>query len=134
MNNLDEAVGENPRELIVYGGSGKAARNWDCYRAIVRNVETILAIELLAASQAVDFLKPLKPGVGGRAAHRLVRSVSPPLKKDRALAKDIEAVMRLVAEGNFANILATAERSETQLRSRPARASRVRRASANLHR
>jgi urocanate hydratase len=48
MNNLDEAVAENPRELIVYGGSGKAARNWDCYHAIVRalrrleNDETLL--------------------------------------------------------------------------------------------
>ena len=35
MNNLDPDVGENPRELIVYGGTGKAARNWDCFRAIV---------------------------------------------------------------------------------------------------
>jgi urocanate hydratase len=48
MNNLDEAVGENPRELIVYGGTGRAARNWDCYHAIVKalreleNDETLL--------------------------------------------------------------------------------------------
>jgi urocanate hydratase len=35
MNNLDPAVAEKPQELIVYGGTGKAARNWDCYRAIV---------------------------------------------------------------------------------------------------
>ena len=35
QNNLDEAVGENPRELIVYGGTGKAARNWECYHTIV---------------------------------------------------------------------------------------------------
>src|SRR5437868_12127063 len=33
-NNLDPAVAERPQDLIVYGGSGKAARNWDCYRAI----------------------------------------------------------------------------------------------------
>jgi histidine ammonia-lyase len=76
-------------------------------KQIVRNVQTILAIELLAASQAVDFLKPLQPGVGGRAAHRLVRSVAPPLKKDRALAKDIEAVTGLVGAGKFAKVLAT---------------------------
>ncbi|TDJ35818.1 MAG: urocanate hydratase, partial [Gammaproteobacteria bacterium] len=31
MNNLDPAVAEKPGELIVYGGTGKAARNWDCY-------------------------------------------------------------------------------------------------------
>jgi urocanate hydratase len=32
MNNLDPDVAENPAELIVYGGSGKAARNWECYK------------------------------------------------------------------------------------------------------
>ncbi len=35
MNNLDPEVAENPSELIVYGGSGKAARNWECYEAII---------------------------------------------------------------------------------------------------
>jgi len=48
MNNLDPDVAERPEELIVYGGAGKAARNWECYRAIVdtlkrlRNDETLL--------------------------------------------------------------------------------------------
>src|SRR5436853_1226167 len=48
MNNLDEEVAENPRKLIVYGGSGRAARNWDAFHAIVRalrnleNDETLL--------------------------------------------------------------------------------------------
>src|SRR5438270_9404448 len=48
MNNLDEEVGERPRDLVVYGGTGKAARNWECYRAIVdtlkrlENDETLL--------------------------------------------------------------------------------------------
>ncbi len=36
MNNLDPEVGERPDDLIVYGGSGKAARNWKCFDAIVR--------------------------------------------------------------------------------------------------
>jgi len=35
MNNLDPEVAEKPEELVVYGGSGKAARNWECYHAIV---------------------------------------------------------------------------------------------------
>lgn len=38
LNNLDHEVGENPDELIVYGGTGKAARNWDCLRYIVKSL------------------------------------------------------------------------------------------------
>jgi urocanate hydratase len=38
MNNLDPDVAERPEDLVVYGGRGKAARNWDCYRAIVRSL------------------------------------------------------------------------------------------------
>jgi urocanate hydratase len=41
MNNLDPAVAEKPRDLIVYGGTGKAARNWDCYRALVASLKTL---------------------------------------------------------------------------------------------
>ncbi|HLF85803.1 MAG TPA: urocanate hydratase, partial [Nitrospiria bacterium] len=41
MNNLDEEVAERPRDLIVYGGSGKAARNWDAYHAIVRSLTSL---------------------------------------------------------------------------------------------
>src|SRR3954468_24494464 len=41
MNNLDEEVGERPRDLVVYGGTGKAARNWDCYRAIVSSLKAL---------------------------------------------------------------------------------------------
>lgn len=41
MNNLDPEVAEKPEELIVYGGTGKAARNWECYRAIVAALEKL---------------------------------------------------------------------------------------------
>jgi urocanate hydratase len=41
MNNLDSEVAENPAELIIYGGSGKAARNWDCYEAIVKSLKNL---------------------------------------------------------------------------------------------
>jgi urocanate hydratase len=40
-NNLDEEVAEKPKELIIYGGSGKAARNWDCYHAIVKSLQSL---------------------------------------------------------------------------------------------
>ena len=39
MNNLDPDVAEKPDELIIYGGRGKAARNWDCYHAIVKSLK-----------------------------------------------------------------------------------------------
>src|SRR5579863_1906661 len=48
MNNLDPEVAERPQDLIIYGGTGKAARNWACYHAIVAalkdlgNDETLL--------------------------------------------------------------------------------------------
>src|SRR5437879_11077791 len=38
MNNLDPDVAERPEELIVYGGTGKAARNWACFHAIVESL------------------------------------------------------------------------------------------------
>src|SRR5438445_1648425 len=41
MNNLDEEVGERPHDLVVYGGTGKAARNWDCYHAIIRSLKAL---------------------------------------------------------------------------------------------
>jgi urocanate hydratase len=41
MNNLDPEVGEKPQELIVYGGTGKAARNWECFWAIVDSLKKL---------------------------------------------------------------------------------------------
>ena len=41
MNNLDPEVAEKPEELIIYGGSGKAARNWECYHAIVKSLQEL---------------------------------------------------------------------------------------------
>lgn len=41
MNNLDPEVAENPQELIVYGGSGKAARNWPAFEALVASLKSL---------------------------------------------------------------------------------------------
>jgi len=41
MNNLDPDVAEKPEELIVYGGAGKAARNWECFEALVRSLREL---------------------------------------------------------------------------------------------
>src|SRR5690242_7320880 len=41
MNNLDEEVGERPKDLVVYGGTGRAARSWECFRAIVASLKSL---------------------------------------------------------------------------------------------
>ena len=41
MNNLDPEVAERPQDLVVYGGSGRAARSWDCFEAIVRSLQVL---------------------------------------------------------------------------------------------
>jgi len=47
MNNLDEEVAERPQDLVVYGGTGRAARNWDCYHAIVHSLRNLGSDETL---------------------------------------------------------------------------------------
>jgi urocanate hydratase len=47
LNNLDPEVAEKPEDLIVYGGTGKAARNWECFHAIVRSLKALAADETL---------------------------------------------------------------------------------------
>src|ERR1044071_1284844 len=59
MNNLDPDVAEKPEELIVYGGTGKAARNWECYEAIVRALRSLENDEtlLIQSGKAVGKFK-----------------------------------------------------------------------------
>ena len=64
-------------------------------------VATLLAIELLAGAQAVEFLAPLQPGAGVRAAREFVRSLSPRLRDDRPLAPDIEVVATAIGDGSL---------------------------------
>ena len=47
MNNLDEEVAERPRDLVVYGGTGRAARSWEAYHAIVRSLKELESDETL---------------------------------------------------------------------------------------
>jgi len=47
QNNLDPSVAENPDELVVYGGKGKAARDWDSYKNILKTLERLNGDETL---------------------------------------------------------------------------------------
>ena len=127
MNNLDPAVAERPDELIVYGGSGRAARSWEAFDAIVdtlRRLEhdetlvvqsgkpvavfrthpwspRVIAVEVLCACQAIDLLAPLKTSAGLQSVHGFVRSLVPTLTTDRPPSPDIEAIAGAILAGPF---------------------------------
>jgi urocanate hydratase len=67
MNNLDSEVAEKPEELIVYGGRGKAARNWECYHTLIATLDRLKNHEtlLVQSGKAVAVLEthPLAPRV-----------------------------------------------------------------------
>lgn len=67
MNNLDPEVAEQPEELIVYGGSGKAARNWEAFEAIVKSLQQLENDEtlLVQSGKPVGIVKthPMSPRV-----------------------------------------------------------------------
>jgi histidine ammonia-lyase len=84
------------QEDHVSMGNASGLKAWQ----VLANAERVLAIELLAGAQAVEFHAPLEPGVGSRAARELVRSISPRLGDDRALADDIEALATSIREGS----------------------------------
>jgi histidine ammonia-lyase len=70
-------------------------------REIVGNSETVVAIELLCAAQAMDLFTNLKPGEGTLAAYRVIRDAVPHLDKDRVLSNDIQAVVGLLKSGKL---------------------------------
>jgi histidine ammonia-lyase len=76
-------------------------------RPLLSNLTAIIAIELLAACQAIDLLAPLRTGRLAEKAKAMLRAVSPPVTKDRPLHKDIARVAQLVYEGAFATVLKT---------------------------
>jgi histidine ammonia-lyase len=70
-------------------------------RQIVENAERILAIELICASQGLEYRKPLRPSREIERAHAAVRAVIPRLDQDRTLAPDIEALAKAVRAGKL---------------------------------
>jgi len=74
-------------------------------RRLISNLTAILAIELLAACQAIDLLAPLRSGHLAENAKAILRAVSSPVVKDRPLHQDIARVAPLVSEGAFAAVL-----------------------------
>jgi len=84
------------QEDHVAMGNASGLKAWQ----VLANAERVLAIELLAGAQAVEFHAPLRPGVGGLAAREHVRSLSARLRDDRPLADDIEALAAAIRNGS----------------------------------
>jgi histidine ammonia-lyase len=70
-------------------------------RAIVENAEYMVAIELLAAAEALRYREPFEPGPEIRGVVEVVRSIVPPLEEDRPLSRDIEATAAAIRQGRF---------------------------------
>ncbi len=68
---------------------------------IHRNVRNVLAIEMMAAAQAMEFHNGRKPGRGTGIAYRIIREVVPKLEDDRVMYKDIEAICKLVEDNTI---------------------------------
>ncbi len=66
---------------------------------ILRNVQSVLAIELLCAASGIEYRRPLTAGTALEAVHRLIRSEVPRLESDRILYPDIECITCMVADG-----------------------------------
>jgi histidine ammonia-lyase len=74
-------------------------------KRIVENSRNAMAIEAMAAAQALDFLAPLKTSKRGQAAHAAIRSVSATMEKDRVMYQDFARIADLIARGKVAESL-----------------------------
>jgi len=70
-------------------------------KQILKNSSAIIAVELMAATQALDFRKPLRPGKGTQAAHSVVRKYVSHLEEDRPLYPDIGTLSEVVRSGEI---------------------------------
>jgi histidine ammonia-lyase len=74
-------------------------------RRIVENARNVLAIEAMAAAQALEFLLPLKTSKRGQAAQAAIRSVCPTMERDRVMHGDFVKIAELIASGEVAGVL-----------------------------
>ncbi|HEX8650738.1 MAG TPA: histidine ammonia-lyase [Pyrinomonadaceae bacterium] len=70
-------------------------------RTMVENAEHVIAIEMLAAAEGLDYRAPLQPGKGVRRAYEVVRSLAPRLTRDRSLSPDMQKIAASIRRGDF---------------------------------
>jgi histidine ammonia-lyase len=74
-------------------------------KRVVENTRTVLAIEAMAAAQALDFLAPLKPSKRGQTAFAAIRSACPTIAQDRVMYLDLARVSEMIATGKLAALV-----------------------------
>jgi histidine ammonia-lyase len=97
---VDSVPTDANKEDHVSMGVGAALKARDAARML----ETVIALELMVGAQALEFLKPLRPGLGVARAYDIVRERVTALDRDRQLSSDIAAVVDLVHTGRFASL------------------------------
>ena len=97
---VDTIPTDGSKEDVVPMAMGAA---WKL-RRVVRNVQYVLAIELLCGAQALEYRRPLRPGRLTGEAHDRVRAHAASLGRDRTLSPDIERLAAAVARGEFAAV------------------------------
>ena len=120
MNNLDPAVAERPEDLIVYGGGGKAARNWECYEAIIATLKRLRDDETLLVQSG----KPVgvfrthdeAPRVLIANAHLVPRCLAPATVDDEVLGSLGDCGIEVVHEHPHRGFLVPAEAGDARTR------------------
>jgi histidine ammonia-lyase len=97
VDSLPTSAGQEDHVSMSYGAALKA-------RQVRERAATVLAIEFLCASQALDLLRPLESSTALEAIHTKIREVVPVLESDRPLYRDILAVKRLLEAGDFTDL------------------------------
>ncbi len=94
VDNLPTSAGKEDHVSMGMTGALKL-------RTIIEDAENVLAIELLAAAEGLEFRRPLKAGRGVERAFTALRFLAPRVDEDRALASDIERVAAAIRDGKF---------------------------------
>ena len=94
VDNLPTSAGKEDHVSMGMTGALK-------FRSIVEDAENVLAIELLAAAEGLEFRRPLRAGIGVERAFATLRNIAPRLDEDRALSTDIERVAEAIRNGHF---------------------------------
>lgn len=97
---VDSIPTDGSKEDVVPMAMGAA---WKL-RRIVANLRHVLAIELLCASQGIDFRRPLRSSAAVERAYAAVRALVPFMEQDRPVGRDIEIVSNAIAEGRVGRV------------------------------